>query len=102
MPVDVCVPLIASETQDVQALRRHGGGNGAADTMDERLDPEMIFLVEVVYDADPMVDGRNKRVAEQGGIAVEEHHGELVAVDLPMREVMGSVDDLADEALVRL
>jgi hypothetical protein len=63
MPVHVCVALLATKAEDVDPLGRHGGFQGAGDTMDHAVGREVLLERKVPDDGFSVLDRRHQHVA---------------------------------------
>lgn len=98
MPVDVTVPLLAAEGQDVHPLGGHDLAQRLGHAMDEPLEGQVFVEGKVACDVLPMLPWRDQGVAVERGILVEEDDRRAVLVD-DVVAILGILrDDLADEA----
>jgi hypothetical protein len=100
VPLNVAVPLLASETEDVEALGRDDLTNGFADPAHDVLQLQVFRAAEIRGDLFPVFAGRNEHVSVQRGIRIEKRDGSVVLVDDVVRELRVADDQLADEAAI--
>ena len=98
MPVDMRVPGVAAEAEDVEPLGRDRSSDCGANPAHNALKAEVLVLGEVIDYRDPVVERRDKAVAQERRVQVEEPDREIVSVD-DMRGCVGcSRYHLADKA----
>jgi hypothetical protein len=96
VPVDVRVPLLRAEAEDVQPLGRSGSTQCLSDAVDDALQLDVLLFGEVGGDFLDVPLGSYKGVSTEGRVAIEERDCMLVLVDHVVRRASG--DELADEA----
>jgi hypothetical protein len=96
--VNVPVPLLAAETEDVQPLRRNGAPYRLADAVDNLLEAHVLLAGEIARDLLAVVLRSDEHVSEQRGVLVQKRDGVLVFVNDVVRELGITCDQLADEA----
>jgi hypothetical protein len=72
VPVDVTIALLATETEDVDALGGQYRTERPSETVDDALNREVFLASEVVEDMFAVIDWRDQRVATLGGIPAQE------------------------------
>ena len=98
MPVDMRVPAVAAEAEDVEPLGRDRSSDCDANPAHNALKAEVLVLGEVIDYSDLVVERRDKAVAQERRVQVEEPDREIVSVD-EMRGCFGcSRYHLADKA----
>ena len=96
MPVDVAVPLAATETEDIEPLDRENSVQRGTDPVEHALELEVLVRGEVGDDVLAMVARRHERVPQERGEAVQERERPLVLVHDVVWSLAGH--ELADEA----
>src|SRR4029453_9485406 len=62
MPVDVGVALVPPEAEHVEPFARNGLRDRAADSVNHRLQPQVLVDPEVGNDPDSVLDGANEHI----------------------------------------
>jgi aryl-alcohol dehydrogenase-like predicted oxidoreductase len=98
--VDVSVPLLATQAEDVQALGWNSGTDCFTHAVQDCLQLEVLLATEVASDTFTMFLRRDKHVPVQRWVLVQEGDRLVVLVDDVVREVRVAGNKLADEAAI--
>ena len=78
VPMDVAIALLASQTEDVEALGWNDLRDGATEAMDEALQSKIRRSIKVLDDAFFVGDRSNECIAEERRVTIEEGNVQFI------------------------
>jgi hypothetical protein len=90
MPVNMAVPLLAAEAEDVHAFGGNLNTKGFSNAVNDRLKAQIRVQVEVFGDRLAVRRRRHQDMAEEGRVFADEYDRSVVLADHVMLETRGS------------